>query len=174
MPALTIAIVFSIIINCSEDDSFIPVETPDELIMGADAVIENFEVHSFTETGPLWHLKSDKAYVFQEEGVTHIFGIILNYYTGKRITTRVRGKKGLLKNKEKTFRIEGDVVVTSSNGRRLKTKYLTWYEEEKILRTDAPVLITFPGGNTVRSRRGMRANQTLEKLELFEISGTHQ
>ncbi len=138
---------------------------------GADAVIHSFEAHGYSSEHPIWHLRSKEAYIFQKDGLTHVFGVNIDYYgSDGKVSTFIKGEKGLLDKNKGTMRIEGNVEVVSQNGKKLTSDYLIWFDKEKKLKTDAPVRIETPEGDIIRGR-SLIADQKLDKLVLNAATG---
>ena len=165
-------IFMAIMLHCSKSDSFYLVKDMAEKMDGANAVVRNFTALGYTAKDKVWELIADEAYMYSDTDLTYVFTVDLDYYKNGKKSTKVYGNKGLLNNREGTLRIDEEVRVFSSNGRKLYTDYLTWYDKEQVLDTDAPVTITFPEGDVIKGV-GMRADQKLEKWVLKSGRAVH-
>lgn len=157
---------------CGKKTGFFPVKWPVEKLPEADVVIDRFTSTSYKEQKTEWYLIARKAYVVQDTGLTHIYDFEITFYEKGVKANMIQAKEGVLDNEKHQFHIQKNVLVTSVNGRELKTNSLTWYEKSKLLFTKEPVEIRLPEGDIIKGT-GFQADQKLNKFVLFNGRGVH-
>ncbi len=106
------------------------------------------EVRIEEEAGKVrWRLTAEQALIYDEKGAgrTELRKVSVEVAEPDR-TWSIVGDEGEYLQKEKKIELRGNVVVTSSDGLRLQTDVLRWSGEERRLWTDAPVILSGPGG----------------------------
>ena len=167
--------IFVIISNCNNKKQIILKEFYNKTDIAADVIIKNFIVESYKNNKVSWSLKSKEAYIQNETDKTYLFIVDMLSYgneAGKKTTTHLISDKGLLDKKADTFYAEGNVVVTSSNGRKLYTDNLLWFRKNSSFETNAPVKIISPNG-TVIYGIGMTADMNISKINLKHSTGIY-
>jgi len=116
-----------------------------------------------TENGAvLWYLTAAKAQLFEDKGYVILHNIGVKFIEGGEREVLVHGKKGRLEIEKKDFTLEGNVIVTSSDGMSFESEHLIWNSGAKLIEVDSPVKIT--KGNTSISSSSLKANSNLEKV----------
>ncbi len=116
----------------AEDKSSIKEEASQE--------IKDFNLVQYTADGKKkWELNGEKAYLYG--GLIEIGGPEAVLY-GEKSRFNLTAEKGFFNRPQNDVRLKDNVVVTSSDGMKLKTGYLYWQGETQNITTDAPVFMT--------------------------------
>ena len=127
----------------------------------SDSFVVNGEYRSFAESGQVSTIiSSPRIEQFDQQNLAHMNeprGRLIDANTGTPWT--VRANEGRYQLDKDIVRLSGDVVITrilpSGNEGQLKTEHLTLDNDERIVHTDAPVVLTEPRG--VTRATGMQA-----------------
>lgn len=111
-----------------------------------------------------WTLDADQAEVFDREQRTVMRRVVVRVYDRDGVWT-VTGDKGTLHNEKRDVSLEGNVVVTSSDGLRMTTTELTWENQDRHLVTRAPVEIRRAGTTIVGRGLDVRMQEERAVLE---------
>jgi len=159
------------LINCGSKSKFFPVKSETDKEAGADLVIRNFSAQGYQVKTPQWDIYATEAYLIYSKNIINIYQVVLNLYQTDS-SVYLTASKGTLFQKENKLEITGNVIVINSDGKKLETESLTWYEKEKRLVSNKPVKITFPEGD-VLSGSGLRADTKLNKITLLNGKLNH-
>ena len=110
----------------------------------ADYQIKEIHINETLEGNLRWTLDADQAEVFDKEQRTVMKKVVVKVFT-KDSTWTVTGDEGTLDNEKRDVSLEGNVVVTSSEGLTLRTTELAWRNADRNLLSDAPVEIKRAG-----------------------------
>lgn len=141
------------------------------------ATVHGFE-YLYTENGlKRAYLKAPLYREFFEKGNEQITwaelkkGFILFFYDslGTKMTSSVRADYGKLYDKRNKAYAKGNVVVTSSDGKKLETETLHWNRKKDRLYTDDFVKITTP--KEIIEGYGMEANTSFSWYKIYKIRG---
>jgi LPS export ABC transporter protein LptC len=116
----------------------------------ADYQIKEIHINETLAGNLRWTLDADQAEVFDRDQKTVMKKVVIKVFT-KDSTWTVTGDEGTLENQTHDVSLEGNVVVTSSDGLTLKTTELAWRNGDRNLLTDAAVEIT-RAGTTINGR----------------------
>jgi len=118
-----------------------------------------------------WELEAKLAESFRKDNKTVLEDLQVTMYgQGGRVVT-LRGDRARIDERTRNMEVEGDVVVTSSDGLRLRTDFLQYDHSRREITTESAVTIN---GKGVRiSGKGLRmelANETISILREVETS----
>jgi len=108
---------------------------------GADTHLE--KVRFVEEKGgeKTWELEAKSVYQYQDQNMMVLENIKLTFYAKDGRTFFLTGKQGKVYQDSKNVELMGDVVLTSSDGYRLKTNSVSYRNSEKVVSTSDPVEI---------------------------------
>lgn len=110
----------------------------------ADYQIKEIHINETLEGNLRWTLDADEAEVFDKDQRTDMKKVVIKVFT-KDSTWTVTGDKGTLDNQKRDVSIQGNVVVSSSDGLTLKTTELGWRNADRNLFSNAAVQIDRTG-----------------------------
>jgi LPS export ABC transporter protein LptC len=116
----------------------------------ADYQIKEIHINETLEGNLRWTLDADQAEVFDKDQRTVMKKVMVKVFT-KDSTWTVTGDDGTLDNTKRDVSLEGNVVVTSSDGLTMKTTTLGWRNADRNLFSEAPVEIQ-RAGTTITGR----------------------
>jgi LPS export ABC transporter protein LptC len=144
---------------------------PAEPLGGVDQSINGMHMIETHEAAKEWELWSDRAVSLKAQEKLELEKVKAKFFSDSGVTFDVIGKKGTVETKAKNLKVEGDVVITSSNGYTFKTPYMNYDSARRRIVTDQPVEMTGPkdaNNNALRlTGIGMQAsleNSTMEVL----------
>jgi LPS export ABC transporter protein LptC len=123
---------------------------PREPTQQADYQIKEIHIDETLEGNLRWTLDAAQAHVYEDRRVTVMKQVVVKVFS-REGTWTVTADEGTLDNQKKDVTLEGNVVVTSSDGLRMTTTTLSWLHEGRRLSTDAPVEIV-RAGTTIHGR----------------------
>ena len=106
---------------------------------------------------------------FPVYGKSVIIDFDMNYYKNGKFQTNIIGNYGYLVNDTNDMHLEGDVVVTTVEGRKLESDYLNYDAETDRLHTMAPVHLSSEDG--VLNGIGMIATSDLNWIQILAPGG---
>ncbi len=116
----------------------------------ADYQIKEIHINETLEGNLRWTLDADQAEVFDKTQRTVMKNVVIKVFTTDATWT-VTGEHGTLDNEKRDVALEGNVVVSSSDGLTMKTTELGWRNQDRNLSTDAAVEIQ-RSGTTILGR----------------------
>jgi LPS export ABC transporter protein LptC len=129
----------------------------------ADYQIKEIHINETLEGNLRWTLDADQAEVFDKDQRTDMKKVVIKVFT-KDSTWTVTGDQGTLDNQKRDVSIQGNVVVSSSDGLTLKTNELGWRNADRNLFSDAGVQIERAG--TTITGRGFDVRMAEERAVL--------
>ena len=81
----------------------------------------------------LWDLTADTSVVDLETQDSELTGIVGHFYMEDGKILELRAKHGIYRQKQKEVLLDGDIVVTISDGAKLTSDRLEWYEGKDLL-----------------------------------------
>lgn len=166
-PLLALLLLFS----CGEKKSgFERVIEKDEPI-NTEVTLRDFTTTLYNRDTLNWTLKSDAAFALKENNQVKFDKLYIEYYDKIDGKITMQGEQGVFAQTQRVMVISGNVVVKSSNGRRLYSEKLTWNEKKGTINTDEDVKIVYPGGDVLYGK-GMEADQDLNRIVIYEGGGT--
>ncbi len=142
-------------------------DSAEQIMYGLRATLRNMGVNR-------GNLISDSAFIFDNQTRYELFSVETDFFneqtgapTGK--LTSLRGTYSTLYN---TMTARGDVVVVSTDGKRLTTPELHFSETENMLRSDSAFVMTLPDGRRVEGV-GFTSDPNLNVVNIVSLrSGT--
>jgi len=140
-----------------------------------DQQLEDFTFVESDFGNPLWELRASHMSEFRARDIILVEDVHVDFYDTDNdsffITSTLRSDSGELRSSLGDIRVWGDVVVTTSDGDRLLTGWLTWSKEAELVSTRDSVLI-LRDDTTVRGI-GLESDPALEDVRILEaVSGT--
>jgi len=129
----------------------------------ADYQITEIHINETLEGNLRWTLDADRAEVFDKDQRTDMKKVVIKVFT-KDSTWTVTGDQGSLDNQNRNVSIQGNVILTSSDGLTLKTTELGWRNADRNLFTAAAVEIEREG--TTITGRGFDVRMAEEQAVL--------
>jgi len=113
----------------------------------------------------LWELEARVAQSFEAGNKTLLEDLRVTLYNHDGRTVTLRGDRGRIDDKTRDIEIEGGIVVTSSDGLRLRTNSLAYRHERREITTGAPVRIE--GKGVEISGVGLRMDLESERISIL-------
>jgi LPS export ABC transporter protein LptC len=136
-----------------------------------DQSINGMHMIETHEAAKEWELWSDRAVSLKAQEKLELEKVKAKFFSDSGVTFDVIGKKGIVETKAKNLKVEGDVVITSSNGYTFKTPAMNYDSAKRRIVTDQPVEMIGPkdaNNNALKlTGVGMQAslvNSTMEVL----------
>lgn len=92
-----------------------------------------------------WELRARSADFFREEGVTRLDAPKVVFFGNGDKRIELTGSKGEVFNNTNDLAVSGDVRIVSSNGYTLRSDFLRYYSEKKIVTTESKVFMKGKG-----------------------------
>ncbi len=127
----------------------------DELLLSgisglkADISLEGVDYYHHVGERRDWRLKADEAHFFEKAQELGLVKIRMEMSPDAGGPLEITSERGLYDMKNKLVVLEGNVVITTSDGRRLETARLFYDESRKLVWNKVPVVIS-GGGLKVR------------------------
>ena len=87
------------------------------------------------------------------------------------IKSNLVGDSGVIRERDNTLQVYGDVVVVTKDSARLDTDFLRWNPERGMIESDA--FVRFTRGDVIMSGWGMEADPDLGRLRILsQVSGS--
>ncbi len=116
-------------------------------------VIGNTVLEAFGEERMLWRLTADE--MLREESLSdvHVTPVhLLMYDDTGAVTTVVKADSGKTPNDMNSFFIWGAVAIETVDGKKIRSRSLSWNKEDRELHSDDFVEITIPSGEKMRGK----------------------
>jgi LPS export ABC transporter protein LptC len=118
-----------------------------------------------------WELEAQSVHKYQDQNMMVLQDVKLTFYAKEGRTFFLTGKQGRVYGDSKNVDLEGDVMLTSSDGYQLKTHSLSYRHLEKTATTSDPVEIE---GEQLRlTGKGMSVNMEAKTLKIHSEVKTH-
>ncbi|HUL30658.1 MAG TPA: LPS export ABC transporter periplasmic protein LptC [Thermodesulfobacteriota bacterium] len=112
-----------------------------------------------------WELDAKTVRLYQNENVSILEDVKVTFYAKEGRIIYLTGKQGKVYQDSKNVDVSGDVVLTSSDGYRLKTDSASYRHSENIVSTNDPVEIE---GEQIRlTGKGMLVNVDAKTLKIL-------
>ena len=108
---------------------------------GADTHLEKIRFVEDKHGEKTWELEAKSVYQYQSQNMVVLEDIKLTFYSKEGRTFFLTGKQGKVYQDSKNMELMGDVVLTSSDGYRLKTHSASYRDAEKVVSSSDPVEI---------------------------------
>lgn len=92
-----------------------------------------------------WELEAKIAQCFKKSNRTLLEDLQVTLYGQNGRVVTLRGDRGRIDDKTRNMEVEGGVVITSSDGLRLRTDFLQYNHSRREITTEAPVRIDGKG-----------------------------
>ena len=123
---------------------------------GADTHLEKIRFVEDKHGEKTWELEAKSVYQYQDQNMLVLEDVKVTFYAKEGRTFFLTGKQGKVYQDSKNVELVGDVVLTSSDGYRLKTHSASYRDSEKVVSTPDPVEIE---GEQIRlTGKGMLVN----------------
>jgi len=118
-----------------------PMEVPLPKIAfeGADSRIEKIRFVEEKQGKKTWELEAKAIQQYQGQNVMILEDVKITFFAKDDKTVTVTGNRGRVYQDTKNMELEGDIVVNSSEGYRLKTHSMAYNHQERRIRTPDPV-----------------------------------
>ncbi len=121
---------------------------------GADMRLEKIRFVEDKHGQKTWELEAKSIQHFQDQNLMILEDVKVTVYLKEGRILTLTGKKGKVHQDTKDMELMGDVLLTSSDGYRLKTHSLSYHHRDKIVKSSDPVEIE---GEQLRlTGKGMR------------------
>lgn len=157
--------------GCNRDDRASDARNATLDSAGPDSEASGVMVHLYDRGQVTAIIKADKFVKYTANDSTMAYAVNADSYDSVgSVSTHVSGDSAVIRENDGFLTIYGNVVVVSSDGRRLETDYLNWNSKTDRIYTDAFVRITTPE-ESVRGW-GMEADQQIRRYKiLHRVSG---
>jgi LPS export ABC transporter protein LptC len=108
---------------------------------GADTRMEKIHLVEDKHGQKTWELEAKSIQQYQGQNIMLIEEVKLTFFTKEGRSFVISGNQGKVHQDSKDMELSGDVVLTSSDGYRLKTRSVSYHHLEKKVTTSDPVEI---------------------------------
>lgn len=124
---------------------------------------QGFNLQGYDDSGAkAWNVNGDTADIAGSEII--LSNVDANTFGEQKVN--LTAKTGTVNQMSGKIHLEEDVVITSEDGKRLRTDSLDWHRDEDLVTTDDDVVITDEG--MMATGRGMKARPGLKTAEIRE------
>jgi LPS export ABC transporter protein LptC len=135
-------VLINIWVNLHGKKSIKEKEVPPKMLTdGADARLEKIRFVEDKEGRKTWELEAKSIQQYQDQNMMLLEEVHVTYFTKEGRSFTISGQKGKIHQDSKNVELVGDVVLTSSDGYRMKTHSISYRHSEKIVTTSDPVEI---------------------------------
>ncbi len=120
---------------------------------GADQRLEKIHFVEEKQGKKIWELEAKTIYQYQEENLLLLEEVKVIYYARDGRSFTLTGDRGKVYQDSKNMELTGNVLLTSTDGYRLKTQSLSYNHSTKQARTPDP--IEFEGEEIRLTGKGM-------------------
>ena len=106
----------------------------------ADLQIDRMHLRQNKRGQRNWELWADTAKVYRKEDITQLKDIRLRFYPKDGDPMNIVADRGLMKNKSRSIKVFGNVVIRTAQGYILETETLEFRPRENRVFTDAQIL----------------------------------
>ena len=132
---------------------------------GADMRMEKIRFVEDKQGQKTWELEANSVQQYQDQNLIVLEDVKVTFYSKEGQTFFLTGKKGKVDQSSRNVELVGDVVLTSSDGYRLKTHSISYRHSEKLVSTSDPVDIE---GEQIRlSGIGMLVNMEAKTFKVL-------
>ena len=138
---------------------------------GADMKLKKIRFVEDKQGQKTWELEAESVHQYQEQNIMVLEDVKVTYYAKEGRIIYITGKQGKVYQDSKNVDLSGDVVLTSSDGYRLKTDSASYRHSENIVSTADPVEIE---GEQIRlTGKGMLVNVEAKTFKVLSQVKTH-
>src|SRR4030043_2120268 len=123
--------------KASEEGGVVPKISTD----GADARLEKIRFVEDKQGQKTWELEAKSIQQYQGQNIMLLEEVKVNFFTKEGRSFILSGNQGKVYQDSKNMELVGDVVLTSSDGYRLKTHSISYHHSEKRVTTPDTVEI---------------------------------
>jgi LPS export ABC transporter protein LptC len=139
---------------------------PKILTDGADAHLEKIRFVEDKRGQKTWELEAKSIQQYQDQNIILLEEVKVTFFTKEGRSFIISGKKGKVYQDSNDMELVGDVLLTSSDGYRLKTQSLSYHHLERRMSTPDPIEIE---GEQIRViGKGMQVDM---EAEIFKVLG---
>ena len=132
---------------------------------GADMKLKKIRLVEDKQGQKTWELEAESVHQYQEQNIMVLEDVKVTFYAKEGRIIYLTGKQGKVYQDSKNVDLSGDVVLTSSDGYRLKTQSASYRHSEKIVSTADPVEID---GEQIRlTGKGMLVNVEAKTFKIL-------
>ena len=106
---------------------------------GADMRMEKIRFVEDKQGQKTWELEANSVQQYQDQNLMILEDVKVTFYSKEGQTFFLTGKKGKVDQSSRNVELVGEVVLTSSDGYRLKTHSISYRHSEKLVSTSDPV-----------------------------------
>ncbi len=118
-----------------------------------------------------WELEAKSVRQYEEQNIMVLEDVKVTFYAKEGRIFYLTSKEGRIYQDSKNVDLTGDVVLTSSDGYRLKTRSASYHHSEQIVSTPDPVEIE---GEQIRmTGKGMLVNVEAKTFRILSQVKTH-
>ena len=165
-------VLVSLWVNLRERKASEAVEKPPAVSTeGADMRLEKVRFVEDKHGQKTWELEAKSVRQYQDRNVMVLEDVKVTFYGKEGRTFFLTGKQGKVYQDSKNVELVGDVVLTSSDGYRLKTYSASYHDSEKVMSTPDPVEIE---GEQIRlTGKGMLIHTEDKTFKILSQVKTH-
>jgi LPS export ABC transporter protein LptC len=133
-----------------------------------DQEIQKFTLTQTQDGRKVWALRARQALVFEENDRVEASGVTVDFYGEEAgLQSTLTASNGVIMRRTNAIEVDGNVVVTATDGTVLATDRLVWDERTGKIRSDRPVRVT--KGNDVMTGSAMEADPDLKNLKVKDF-----
>jgi LPS export ABC transporter protein LptC len=138
---------------------------------GADMQLKKIRFVEDKQGQKTWELEAESVNQYQGQNIMVLENVKVTFYAKEGRIIYLTGKQGKVYQDSKNVDLSGDVVLTSSDGYRLKTDSASYRHSEKIVSTGDPVEID---GEQIRlTGKGMLVDVEAKTFKILSQVKTH-
>lgn len=137
-------------------------------------VVEGFTLHESASGERLYTLEAETAYVFENESRVEVARPRVTFYDEEgEVHAVLVARHGTISSKTSDLVARSEVLVETRDSTFLRTDSLSWNNNTRLVRTDAPVEIETPKGRVVG--QGLVSDAGLERIRILSaVEGTSE
>ncbi len=135
-------------------------------------------LHESSSGERLYTLEAETAYVYEADearasSVSVVKPRVLFYEADGRVNATLLSDRGAIRSSSEDLVAYGNVVVRTTDSTALWTDSLAWSNTERLVRTDAAVVVETPKGRV--EGRGLVSDAALSRIEILSpVQGSSQ
>lgn len=133
-----------------------------------DQEIQGFTLTQTRDGRKVWALRARQALVFEELDRVEASGVTVDFYGEEAsLQSTLTATNGVIMRRTNAIEVDGNVVVTSTDGTVLTTDRLVWDERTGKIRSDHAVRVT--KGSDVMTGSAMEGDPDLKNLKVKDF-----
>lgn len=137
---------------------------------GADQRLEKIRFVEEKQGKKTWELEAQAIRQFQEENILLLEDVKVIYYAKNGRSFTISGNRGKVHQDSKNMELVGNVVLTSTDGYRLRTESMSYEHSSKQARTSDP--IEFVGEQIRLTGKGMLIDMEAKTFKVLSQAKT--